>query len=329
MQLGKVEASPMSPVSLDTFMLDRDADGVTDWLNVPNDWRRSETRGYRLYWSDRLGYGQVLPRPDPEEIPGFYDVPYYTHGDATGQSDRVAPIWRALSWLAWRADHGTEPDDSFWQSTLGMDAARVIEIGCGNGDTLKRLKSMGHEVIGVEPDPAACEIARAQGLEILAGTAEHLPDTLPEQGFDAVIMLHVLEHCLDPTQALVSARHLLKPGGILVVEVPNNACLGLRQFGETWLFLDVPRHLNFFTSRSLSALISSVGFSVTSQDYLGYVMQFANDWRIQQDAICKAFNRPRSGNWFHRYLLLYLRTRQAEDHEKYCNLRIVARAPTA
>jgi SAM-dependent methyltransferase len=314
---------------VDTFTLDRDDADVADWLRVPTDWRRPGTPGHRLYWHEGLAYGQLLPRPTPEEVPAFYDVAYYTHGDAPRPEARPPLRWRVLRHLAWRADDGREPDDAWWRSVLGAAPARVLELGCGNGGTLARLAAMGHDVTGVEPDARARDEAAARGVPVQPGTAEDPPADLKPESFDAVLLIHVLEHCVDPARALQRAASLLRDGGTLVVEVPNNACAGLARFGPGWLFLDVPRHLNFFTARSLAALISASGFTPARTDYSGYVMQFAPEWRTQQDAIHAAFAIPRHRNGWNAHAALLLETWHAPPERKFCNLRITAHKTAA
>jgi hypothetical protein len=74
-------------------------------------------------------------------------------------------------------------------------------------------------------------------------------------------MFHVLEHLPDPREALAYAGGLLKPGGSLILQVPNAASFQARLFGPRWYGLDVPRHLINFTPQSLVLLLEQAGFS--------------------------------------------------------------------
>jgi len=306
--------------------LQAETPGVSRWLDFPCDWRRREQSGeYSLFRDAAEGYGQLLPRPAPDEIAAFYDVDYYTHSAEAGADESEGSLrWKILRHLAWRVDRGTEPTNAWWAKTLGDAPRRCLEIGCGNGATLARLQAMGHDVTGVEPDPAAREAARAQGITALDGIAEVLPEALIGQQFDCVLMVHVLEHCLDPVQALRNARALLAPGGVLVIEVPNNACAGIGHFGRNWLFLDVPRHLNFFTAASLRAMAQLAGFSESRFDYLGYVMQFLSPWHREQGQICRAYGDSPAINGFASHLRYFFKTAFVADDAKYCSIRITA-----
>jgi SAM-dependent methyltransferase len=83
----------------------------------------------------------------------------------------------------------------------------------------------------------------------------------------AVTMFHVLEHLHDPRAYLEAARALLRPGGSLVVQVPNAASWQFHLLGAAWTGVDVPRHLIDFRARDLEALLASCGFHVLRRKY--------------------------------------------------------------
>ncbi len=298
------------------------------WLTVPGDWRRPAVpEQYPILWDAQRGYGQVWPRPDASEIAEFYRVPYYTHsaGSSAAGTEHSLPQ-RVLTKLSWLADRGVEADRAWWQQAMGPAPRRVLEIGCGSGWTLELLSSLGHRVTGVEPDPSAVQASRSRGLRVLPGTGEALPEELAGEQFDAVIFMHVLEHVVHPTQALRNALRLLAPGGILVCEVPNNDCLARERFGEFWFWLDAPRHLNFFTEKSLRTLFQSLELEVMSIDHHGYCRQFAPGWQSVQRRIARIFGRERDRRVAETaYWTFLFRTALAGRRWKYDSLRLVAR----
>ena len=298
------------------------------WIQVPKDWRRpKENVSYSLYWKDQAAFGQLLPRPTPQTIPKFYQVDdYYTHsaGATQDQAASQSLLWRALVHLAWRCDRGVEPDEAWWSQILGTEGQKILEIGCGNGEHLLRFKKMGHQVRGIEPDPDASRVAQEAGIEVYPGTAEELPKHCAGEKADLILMSHVLEHCLDPILAVQNSASLLPPGGKLVIEVPNNACLGAKVFGTTWHWLDVPRHLNFFTEASLRALLEANGFDVLRVDYRGYTRQFLPDWVSAQAQIAEIFGKKGSGGRWSIYSRYLLRTAFSSAASKYDSVRIVA-----
>ncbi len=171
------------------------------WITVPGDWRRPDhSTKYFLRWCDPCRFGQMDPRPDRNEISSFYNVStYYTHHDAGVDlvPASLTLLERARIKVAWLCDHGVDMDDS-WAARHLKPRAKVCDLGCGNGDLLSRLQRLGHEVVGIEPDPDASGVARLQGVRVVQGTAEDLPEEVEKQRFDCVIMSHVLEHVRDP-----------------------------------------------------------------------------------------------------------------------------------
>jgi SAM-dependent methyltransferase len=301
------------------------------WLRVPLDWRRPATpREYALWWCDRDAYGRLWPELDEQEIAAAYAIPeYFTHSAADEGIRAPAPrslARRLLEHLAWRCDRSEELTAEAVHARFGPGPLTICELGCGNGSLLSGLQGFGHRTIGVEPDPAARAAAAASGVLALAGTAEALPDGLPRGGCDVVIAKHVLEHCRDPLRALAAMRELVAPGGVLLCEVPNSAATGGSRMQSAWYWLDVPRHMHFFTPRSLIAHCERAGWRVDRSCYDGYCRQFGADWSDAEATILRRFDaagaRPvvRSGTWG-----LLLATALASPQRKYDSVRVEAR----
>ncbi len=306
------------------------------WLQVPCDWRRPGVAGaWRLVWCKACAFGQVWPRPAAGDIPAFYDLArYYTHSATeTGRIEsRPGLAARLLLALAWRADRGVEPDAAWW-AALPPDGARTaLEIGCGSGQNLERLAAQGLDVAGVDPDGAACAAARRRGLAVWQGVAEALPGPVAGQRFDLVVLTHVLEHCLDPAAALAQAAARLAPGGRMMVEVPNNGCAGAKAAGACWHWLDVPRHLNFFTESSLRALVGQAGLVVERVEWWGYARQVHPDWiatEAQAEAVFAGQATADAGRLArHRRRAwgLLARTLLAPAARRYDSVRLILRA---
>lgn len=137
---------------------------------------------------------------------------------------------------------------------------RLLDIGCGAGEQMAMMRHVGWDVQGIDIDPAAAAIARAAGLAVRVG--DLLSADFEGQSFDALTLVHVIEHLPDPRAYLKRARALLKPGGRLVIVTPNARSLGHRIYGRFWRGLEPPRHLALFTPRSLSAMCRSEMFDV-------------------------------------------------------------------
>jgi SAM-dependent methyltransferase len=79
-----------------------------------------------------------------------------------------------------------------------------------------------------------------------------------------VVMRHSLEHVPDPCSDLRRVHQLLRPGGVLLVSVPNFGSWERQRFGSAWFHLDLPRHRTHFVPRSLRRAMSGAGFEVVS-----------------------------------------------------------------
>lgn len=323
-----------SVISSNQIVCPLSGDPMKPFLHVSKDWRRPNVvEDYQIYWADSVDYGAIYPRPTQEEVSEFYDVEdYYTHLEANSANAEADDgfFWKVLRHLAWRFDWGAEPSLDWWRDTLGQTSLDCCEIGSGNGANLLLLRDLGHNVVGLEPDSAARCIARANGLSVFEGTAEKLPNEISGQKYDIVILMHVLEHCLDPLRALESAAGLMKNGSRLILEVPNNSCWGLRLNGPGWPWLDVPRHLNFFTERSLLTAVRKTGLQVVGVNYRGYARQFSKGWVLTEKRISRILSGLHAQELvlerkdFANSLLLLFLTFLAKSPRKYDSVRVIA-----
>ena len=113
--------------------------------------------------------------------------------------------------------------------------ARLLDVGCGNGDFLMFMARLGWKSEGLDPDVEAVGLAQEAGLKARVGTAADL--TAHDGPFDAITLNHVIEHIHDPVGTLVRIREHLKPGGLVWVATPNVAAPGHRLFRRDWLGL--------------------------------------------------------------------------------------------
>ena len=141
----------------------------------------------------------------------------------------------------------------------GGRRGRVLDIGCGRGLLLQQFKQLGWEVQGTELDDKSAAFPReVLGLPIQTGELAEM--NFPDEHFDAVIMWHVLEHVPTVPTLMAEVSRILKPGGILLVGVPNFGSIEARFCQAGWFHLDVPRHLNHFTKAVLREKLSVAGF---------------------------------------------------------------------
>ena len=228
------------------------------------------------------GSGYLDPRPTPAAI-GLAYKQYLTHSPTGSVDYATASWWRRFrikqrnGYLNANYGYHLEPAGSSpwllgaarrrrFDSFTGFfhfpgSGARVLDVGCGNGGFLWKMRSLGWVACGVEPDPKSAGYARAAGLDVRDGLLQ--PDSWPAGSFDAIMMNHVIEHLHDPLATLACCWQLLKPGGQITVATPNFESRGHRFFGADWLALMPPTHLVLFTETSLRRALETAGFVVS------------------------------------------------------------------
>ena len=120
---------------------------------------------------------------------------------------------------------GYETDRPDVQAHVPIDASSVLELGCSAGALGAALKGRGVATyVGVELDPEYAELARDRLDRVVVADAEAFladPVAPPEAPFDCLVAADVLEHLVDPWSALRRATQLVRPGGTVVISVPN------------------------------------------------------------------------------------------------------------
>jgi 2-polyprenyl-3-methyl-5-hydroxy-6-metoxy-1,4-benzoquinol methylase len=244
------------------------APGAWDLKRCPND-------QCSLIWLD--------PMPLTEDLGKAY-ARYYTHSARNG-TDRPNPVKQAYRlmkrgyWLGRYRYPGSWPVKLFGKIMYlfpvrrndmdsearyldALPGGRVLDVGCGAGEWLLKMRELGWQVEGVDFDENAVKAAARSGLEIGIGSVED--QNYPDERFDAITLNHVIEHVPDPMRTLTECHRILKKGGKLVLFTPNGASLSHKLFKRHWRGLEAPRHLHIFSNQSLPGLLKRVGFTSVS-----------------------------------------------------------------
>ncbi|MEW6077400.1 MAG: class I SAM-dependent methyltransferase [Thermodesulfobacteriota bacterium] len=151
---------------------------------------------------------------------------------------------------------------------------KVLDIGCGFGQSLGYLQSRGCEVYGVEADDNIHRVAEKFGFKVHLGLFD--PDVYEPGCFDFVTMNQVIEHVTDPGKMLRGVARILKSRGGVVLTTPNIQGAGARIFGKKWINWHAPYHLQFFTRESMRLAAARAGLrlvcmrTMTSSSWLHY-----------------------------------------------------------
>jgi len=198
------------------------------------------------------------PRPSIRDIARIYPPDYYAY--STGSNPIAARLRRMRE----------VQKVNLYRRAIGTGARRILEIGCGNGRFLSLLREYGPrdwELEGVDFSEGAIRQCQALGLRAYVRRIEDL--TSKDGTYDAVIMMHLIEHLEDPRRSCEQVRALLRPGGVFILETPNVAGLDYRLFrGRWWAHYHFPRHWNLFSSASLRRLLGETGFAVVQTNSL-------------------------------------------------------------
>jgi len=147
----------------------------------------------------------------------------------------------------------------------------LLDIGCGNGFFLTLAQQVGYECIGQEVSQNAIRFARNNfNLSIIDEALENIVQD-QKMMFDIITIWHVLEHVNDPILFLKQIYTILKPGGILVVEVPNLNSLKFRLSNWKWEGGNHPKyHQSYFIHQTLTEMLQAAGFSHSKKMRLSY-----------------------------------------------------------
>lgn len=133
----------------------------------------------------------------------------------------------------------------------------LLDVGCGLGYFARYMVQAGWHVVDIEPSHVAQRFAKSFGITIYSSIEECCEET--ECCFDAVSLLYVLEHVIDPVSLLKSLRAIMDKEGLLVILVPNDFSIlqecACQKFGlEPW-WIAIPDHINYFNFESLRQFV--------------------------------------------------------------------------
>jgi 2-polyprenyl-3-methyl-5-hydroxy-6-metoxy-1,4-benzoquinol methylase len=139
-------------------------------------------------------------------------------------------------------------------------SGRLLEVGTGGGYFLAAAADAGFDAVGLEPAAeAARDVSERVGVPVAASALEDAE--LEPASFDVACAWHVVEHLVEPLPALAKLRAALRPGGHVLVELPNFAGVRARRDRERWPPLDLEHHVGQYGPRSLRALLERAGLA--------------------------------------------------------------------
>jgi 2-polyprenyl-3-methyl-5-hydroxy-6-metoxy-1,4-benzoquinol methylase len=230
---------------------------------------------------------------------------YLIHGlgyrqlEGSSLSERVtARLGSRLSYLArWQACCDLVPHF--------RSGGILLEIGCGNGGYLRRLRELGWKNLqGVELVPRAAAAARSLGFEVQEASVEEALKMYPDEHFDVIVSSMVMEHLLNPFETAKLIGNKLKPGGELLFSTVIRDSLDGYMFGPYGVSYDFPRHMVFFRKNDLNEMLEE-HFDVIRSCHQSTPIDFQRPARLRGapvDAYIGRFFHSAAGIWLVRRL---------------------------
>ena len=253
---------------------------------------------YNVLYCQSCGLGETYPKVSPGRLPALYE-------EVIG--DRPAPWWRRLYRRCRRSPMGVAVRarlDRAGQFLMVFPPSsrypRLLDVGCGVGDSLVLFRALGFKVQGIDLNPRVVEVAQTRGLDVHCQPVEELAQRT-ESICDVVVLSHLLEHVTDPLSVLESIGRILRPGGKLVVAVPNLNSRYRIRYGPHWINWYMPFHIFHFTEMSLRLVLERSGFVVER------VIDYTPPYSWLGSVIVHWFDRygvpnRKAGAWWHQLL---------------------------
>lgn len=231
-----------------------------------------DKKNWSLSRCDNCNLVYLNPRPSQEELDKFYPKEYERHwileqylkGNGTYKKKLYNAI--ATAYSSSRSSFLKKLLCGPFRDHIGglpgyIKNGYILDVGCADGFFIYLMKNLGWRTKGVEFSQSAAERARRHGLDVLRG--DLFDARFQANSFDIVRFWHVLEHTPDPCKMLTEARRILKPGGELILGVPNVNSLTFKIFKDYNKWQDIwnlPVHFYFYSRKTLSELLAKSGF---------------------------------------------------------------------
>jgi SAM-dependent methyltransferase len=206
------------------------------------------------------GWAHLDPLPDEAELALMYERTYYQEQNPGWlDKDRSEQAY-------WDLEHADKLDD--WERLLGGSRGRLLDVGCSGGLLMEYAVGRGWHAEGVEPSTEAVQEVRSHGLTVHQGLYQDM--ALEPGSFDVVHSKLVGEHLPDPRHHLAWASDVLRPGGIVCMQVPNDfnalQVAAQRALDKPSWWVAPPFHINYFSFESLERLMAASGFAPVLRD---------------------------------------------------------------
>lgn len=206
---------------------------------------------YQYYSCKGCGLLSTYPTPEVSDIEEHYSR-RFEHGNY-----RLAQEFMAY-YLAVYKGYVRQLEKRSKENGLCLRGSKILDIGCFTGELLELLRDKGSDVYGLELQHKAREIANSK-LHGRVFKADVCSTNFPQEEFDMILMMGVIEHAADPIRLLTQAVRFLKPGGLLMLQTPASDSVMAKIMGRYWPPCAPIEHIHLFSVRSLRLLLGDLG----------------------------------------------------------------------
>lgn len=194
--------------------------------------------------------------PDESEIGAFYKSEEYISHTETKEG-LINRLYHSARKITLRSKQ------NWVKSAAKLKEGSLLDIGAGTGAFAHFMQQTGWQVTCIEPDEGAR--ANAETLYKLKALPPEAFFGLEPAQFDVVTMWHVMEHVHNLHGYVEQIKKVLKPGGALLIAVPNYTSKDAQHYGEHWAAYDVPRHLYHFSPTAMQNMLQAHGVTVVKK----------------------------------------------------------------
>jgi SAM-dependent methyltransferase len=221
----------------------------------------------------------------PSQLENYYPPNYYSFQKAGWLKSVLKRCWASYSYH----DRGligrsmalvmgkNQAIESVKRAGVPKGAA-LLDVGCGSGDLLLLLHSLGFtNLAGADPFLAK-DIVYENGVKVWRRELSEFSEK-----FDVIMLHHSFEHMTNPTEVIRQSARLLNPGGVLIIRVPVAGSYAWRTYGVNWVQLDPPRHVFLPSVASMKILAELTGLRLGEVVHESNEFQFWGSEQYQRD----------------------------------------------
>lgn len=225
------------------------AQGIGEFLRTKDYFLSGEE--FTISQCHACGFRFTNPRPEAHTLGKYYESKAYISHSDTKEGLFSSVYQRVRKYTLGR---------KFKLVSKYHRSGTILDIGCATGHFLNLMAQQGWRTAGIEPDEKTRDRAISEfGLQVFP---EAQLEAFEKASFDVITMWHVLEHVSELNKRVEQIKKILKPGGTLIIALPNCDAYDAKKYGAFWAGYDLPRHLYHFTPTDVSLLFGNFGFGI-------------------------------------------------------------------